>query len=66
MAITESQKSLTAKPGPKPGQKPGTAARFRKDERHQDLTYHDWVQTQRTTDPPHSQTEFAAYFSTPP
>ncbi|KAJ7900709.1 hypothetical protein B0H14DRAFT_2556162 [Mycena olivaceomarginata] len=66
MAITESQKSLTvctrdknppkpmkpqAKPGPKPGQKPGTAARFRKDERHQDLTYHDWVQTQRTRTP---------------
>ncbi|KAJ7746210.1 hypothetical protein B0H14DRAFT_2637014 [Mycena olivaceomarginata] len=84
MAITESQKSRDvrardknppkptkpqAKPGPKPGQKPRTAARFSKDERHQDLTYHDWVRVfdyREETDPPRSQTEVVAYFATHP
>ncbi|KAJ7858917.1 hypothetical protein B0H14DRAFT_2577480 [Mycena olivaceomarginata] len=84
MAITESQKSRTvrardknqpkptkprANPGPKPGQKPRTAARFNKDDRHQDLTYHDWVQVfdyQEDSEPPRSQKDVVAYFATRP
>ncbi|KAJ7870614.1 hypothetical protein B0H14DRAFT_3439967 [Mycena olivaceomarginata] len=59
MAITETQKSRTirardknppapskprAKPGPKPKNGPRTAARFERDERRRDLTYHNWTE----------------------
>ncbi|KAJ7034051.1 hypothetical protein C8F04DRAFT_1260316 [Mycena alexandri] len=83
MAIIESQKSRTirardknppksskprAKPGPKPKAGPRTTARFDKDARREDLTFHDWGQVFDWMDDHGdlSQTQVAAYFATRP
>ncbi|KAJ7321072.1 hypothetical protein DFH08DRAFT_625895, partial [Mycena albidolilacea] len=56
-----------AKPGPKPKHGPRTTARFKKDERHQDLTYHDWLQVfEYMEEHDRSQTQAVAYFATRP
>jgi hypothetical protein len=80
MAITQPQKSRTvrvrdknppkldkprAKPGPKAKNAPRTAARFEKDERHEDLTFSDWVQVfEYMEEHGKSQKEVSAYFAT--
>ncbi|KAJ7035712.1 hypothetical protein C8F04DRAFT_1181986 [Mycena alexandri] len=83
MAIIDSQKSRTirardknppksskprAKPGPKPKAGPRTTARFDKDARREDLTFHDWGQVFDWMDDHGdlSQTQVAAYFATRP
>ncbi|KAJ7473173.1 hypothetical protein B0H11DRAFT_1628166, partial [Mycena galericulata] len=58
-----------AKPGRKPKKGPRTAARFDRDERRQDLTYHDWIQVfDHMEDHDHnlSQKQVVAYFATRP
>ncbi|KAJ7850790.1 hypothetical protein B0H14DRAFT_3663793 [Mycena olivaceomarginata] len=83
MAITETQKSRTirardknppapskprAKPGPKPKDRPRTAARFERDERRQDLTYHDWTEVfdYMEDHEDDSQKKVVVYFATRP
>ncbi|KAJ6533337.1 hypothetical protein DFH09DRAFT_894480, partial [Mycena vulgaris] len=56
-----------AKPGPKPKHGPRTAAHFKKDEWHQALTYHDWLQVfEYMEEHDRSQTQAIAYFATRP
>ncbi|KAJ7850897.1 hypothetical protein B0H14DRAFT_3451674 [Mycena olivaceomarginata] len=83
MAITETQKSRTirarvknppapskprAKPGPKPKNGPRTAARFERDERRRDLTYHNWTEVfdYMEDNKDDSQRKVVAYFATRP
>ncbi|KAJ7844000.1 hypothetical protein B0H14DRAFT_2304134, partial [Mycena olivaceomarginata] len=57
-----------AKPGPKPKDRPCTAARFERDERRQDLTYHDWTEVfdYMEDHEDDSQKKVVAYFATRP